>query len=243
MRFSYRKYPLLKGFNFDFTLRDDLGFDNATTTKEEVRDFVRGYVNNVVAVQNTSVSYVSKTFIGDCILNQEKFPPIVNLAWNNRNQGKGYIYITTDGSIYVGAFGVFYAFFRGKRLQSFTMIYNNKTIYLKPISVSVDMVQALPMGFPLLINEFKTLASIKTKTLDRKKKMKEFHCKYTSDFDFPIELLTENWYTESCRDHPFVVRGHWRMQPYGKDRSSRRLIYIDSFMKKKYNKGPYKTSK
>jgi len=87
---------------------------------------------------------------------------------------------------------------------------------------------------------FAKIAELKAKQLPPKGKLKDFHCRYKSDLNIPINLLTENWYTESCQNHPFVVRGHWRMQACGEGLSERKLIYVNPFMKKGYTKGTYK---
>ena len=50
----------------------------------------------------------------------------------------------------------------------------------------------------------------------------------------PINLVTEKWNTLTIRVGDYGVRGHMRLQPCGKDRLQRRLIYIAPFMKHKY---------
>lgn len=87
---------------------------------------------------------------------------------------------------------------------------------------------------------FKQFADFKTKKLPPKSKSRNFHCRWKNEFDIKIELCDTNWYTQSIQGHPFVVRGHWRMQAHGSGMRERKLIWIDEFMKQGYKKGAYK---
>ena len=59
---------------------------------------------------------------------------------------------------------------------------------------------------------------------------------FVNDTHFNVRHLTTNYYTTTCRDERFPVRGHFRMQPYGAGRSERKLIYISPFVKSGYHR-------
>lgn len=54
------------------------------------------------------------------------------------------------------------------------------------------------------------------------------------DLPFTINRLDASWYTTYCRTDGFLVSGHFRMQPCGRGRQDRKLIYIKPFMKDGY---------
>lgn len=49
-----------------------------------------------------------------------------------------------------------------------------------------------------------------------------------------IIVVTHKWNVLSIRTESFLVSGHWRIQPYGKNREKKKLIYIDTFEKEGY---------
>ena len=51
---------------------------------------------------------------------------------------------------------------------------------------------------------------------------------------FPVHRLDSSWFKTVVRTEGFLVRGFWRLQPYGKGRKERRLTYIQPFMKHGY---------
>tara|TARA_X000001316_G_C903249_1_gene20766 strand:- start:7 stop:606 length:600 start_codon:yes stop_codon:yes gene_type:complete len=85
-------------------------------------------------------------------------------------------------------------------------------------------------------------SKVKTKTIKSRPKSKSFHCLHErqNDTGLDIHQCDLNWYTKSLQNHPFVVRGHWRMQACGQGMKDRKLKWIDTFMKGGYIKGAYK---
>ena len=51
---------------------------------------------------------------------------------------------------------------------------------------------------------------------------------------FPITVLDSSWLRTIVRKEGFLVRGHFRLQPYGEKRLERKLIYIKPFQKHGY---------
>jgi hypothetical protein len=197
--------------------------------------------------------YVSKTFESEAVANEGKFledaANELDLFYTKSFEsikGKCFIYLLSGGAIMFGIHGEVYGMVtKGNPCVMFKLSGTKWNVYTPTI----------PNSIPININEkgarnnikitriiglFKEFATIKEKDIRPNGKIKEFNCRYKSDFDFPIGLLTENWYTESCRNHPFVVRGHWRWQPHGERSMQRKLIWIDPFTKDGYTKGAYK---
>lgn len=85
-----------------------------------------------------------------------------------------------------------------------------------------------------LISYFRTYADHDLKTVSGKSSSKLNNIEYTNPNKDSIKILDSSWYTSIVRDTGFNVTGHLRMQAYGHNWSERRLIYIDSFVKKGY---------
>ena len=77
------------------------------------------------------------------------------------------------------------------------------------------------------------------KNLPPKAKLKDFHCRYFNESGVDIKIYDLNYFTKSVQANPFMVRGHWKLQPCGKRWSDRKLIWIDPFIKQGYTKGAY----
>lgn len=60
--------------------------------------------------------------------------------------------------------------------------------------------------------------------------------KISNDFKFPITIVTAKWNTTSIRTEAFGVRGHFRVQPCGKERSEYEIIFIEPFVKNGYKR-------
>lgn len=58
---------------------------------------------------------------------------------------------------------------------------------------------------------------------------------YESNLGYPVNIIDAHWYTTIIRDDPFLVRGHFRRQPYGPGRSQYKIRWIPSFMKHGYH--------
>lgn len=57
---------------------------------------------------------------------------------------------------------------------------------------------------------------------------------YDSNLTYPINVIDAHWYTTIIRNDPFLVRGHFRRQPYGPGRGQYKIRWISAFMKHGY---------
>jgi hypothetical protein len=60
--------------------------------------------------------------------------------------------------------------------------------------------------------------------------------KYINETDISIKIINSTWFTNIVRTTGFAVSGHFRLQPYGKDRKDRKLIWINEFEKQGYTR-------
>lgn len=74
---------------------------------------------------------------------------------------------------------------------------------------------------------------IETINLASSSKIKKDHLKYVNDTNSNVKILTSLWFTNLIQNNEFKVRGHFRLQPY---KNGKKLIWIDSFNKKGYNR-------
>lgn len=58
---------------------------------------------------------------------------------------------------------------------------------------------------------------------------------FLNNSKFPVTYVDSLWKQRVCVNG-FKVRGHFRMQPFGEDRSKRKLIWIEEFSKEGYNR-------
>lgn len=89
---------------------------------------------------------------------------------------------------------------------------------------------------PLL---FKKYAKVEIESGPRGKTVQSsiFRGKLKNALDFDVKIMDSTWFTEICRNEGFMVRGHFRLQPY-KVNGERveRLIYINEFEKHGYHR-------
>jgi hypothetical protein len=193
----------------------------------------------------TPVNYVCKTFLNDAYDNWEKLIDYVFLK-------KGeYFYVFSGGSIckiiveregkldtavytmcLVNSNGISVFYTDSDTGQSAVSWYSLRDYDEFEVNVLRETF--------LSVHAFVDLAENEKRVLPAKKTTKLFHCVYNNKMPFDVNILDVNWYTESCQSHPFVVRGHWRMQAHGKGRKERKLKWIDPFVKNGYKKGAYK---
>lgn len=209
------------------------------------------------SMPDTRPMYVSRPFANAALDNHKKFNEeltvrgLITNQWARELTGERFILLLDGGGIFYGEFGYELYFIQGDNaLVEIKIRVEGDEVYLDH-RIDPGLRRATYQAYKMPDNGsayyawvksillFKKYAEIKEKELPPNGKVKEFNCRYKSDFDFKIGLLTESWYTESCQTHPFLVRSHWRWQPCGEKSMERKLIWIDTFMKQGYRKGPY----
>ena len=193
--------------------------------------------------ESLQVSYVSDEFLKAAYSNLEK------LYDANYKPKNGFYAFLAKQKRFVLAFledGILEIIVYSGYVIHYALVYNfneNDISYATGIGDSITAELYLQTALQTYaIIAFKECATLKTKTLKPKTKIKQHHCKYQNLSPFDIDLCDLNWYTNSLQSHPFVVRGHWRMQRFGLGRQKTKLTYIDTFMKQGYTKGAYKES-
>jgi hypothetical protein len=91
-------------------------------------------------------------------------------------------------------------------------------------------------NFVVQILAYLYYGEITTKILNPKVKTKiNSFSSFLNNSKFPITYVDSLWKQRICVNG-FVVRGHFRMQPFGEARSKRKLIWIEGFSKDGYNR-------
>ncbi len=85
---------------------------------------------------------------------------------------------------------------------------------------------------------FKNYADLEVKYVDG---IKTKRCllnseKYINELDIPVTVIDSTWFTTIVHSEAFKVSGHFRLQPFGIGLKSRKLIYIDEYVKSGYTK-------
>ena len=87
----------------------------------------------------------------------------------------------------------------------------------------------------ILIDMFRSYASVETKYIAPKSKSTKDLKVYRNDTNLGITYLTSKWFTNLVRSEGFTVRGHFRLQPKKVNGEwTKELIWIDSFEKSGY---------
>ena len=82
---------------------------------------------------------------------------------------------------------------------------------------------------------FKSYASVETKYIEPKSKMRKDLKTYKNDTNLGITYLTSKWFTNLVRSEGFLVRGHFRLQPKKVNGEwTKELIWIEGFEKSGY---------
>lgn len=92
---------------------------------------------------------------------------------------------------------------------------------------------------PILFNLFKKYAEVETVEAQMGKKVEipETSENLLVEFDMPMTYTDCSWFREIIRKEGFLVRGHFRLQPYKKDGEwTKKLIYIEPFQKHGYTR-------
>jgi len=86
---------------------------------------------------------------------------------------------------------------------------------------------------------FINFAELETKVMTPNSKIwdeKGVSAVYNNKTNTDITVIDSTWFTNLVSSGAFKVRGHWRLQPFGPERSQRRLQWISDFQKEGYNR-------
>jgi hypothetical protein len=87
----------------------------------------------------------------------------------------------------------------------------------------------------IMVQMFKSYASVETKILLPNQKVMDIVCKYKNDTKLKLTFLDSKWFTNLVKSDGFTVRGHFRLQPKKiNGEMSKELIWISDFQKTGY---------
>lgn len=85
---------------------------------------------------------------------------------------------------------------------------------------------------------FKKFADIETVVVPAGQSVTEKGTRYKNQAKSDVTILDCRWFTEIIRTEGFSVTGHFRMQPFGSEKSQKKLIWINEFSKTGYKYTP-----
>lgn len=88
----------------------------------------------------------------------------------------------------------------------------------------------------LCLYTFRLYADIEVITVDSNKSKESIDCKYVNETGVDINILDSKWFRTLIHSSAFNVRGHFRLQPCGKDMAERKLIWVSEFQKSGYTR-------
>lgn len=239
MRFSKRKYSVL----FHAMTGGDLvirGIDHKSIVNASV-----SLSSHFGSLNKAEVVSISSTFENDAVINWKKICTLpINDSFVWLISGDYMHLFKCDYSEEALKINGLSAIFYKNDLVGLLRYENGKTFWaIEP----VGEIEGIPKNqhalalatIPVNLLLFKQHATVNPVVLRPKSKINDFHCRYKNDFPFPVTLCDANWYRKSIQGHPFVVRGHWRMQAHGQGMKDRKLKWIDTFWKQGYTKGAY----
>lgn len=239
---TYPAYDLLQKDNLEFLQIDMLFEDNLFEHIETIRGIYR-QVTNRYYLTNTFKDAIYTSF--DKIKDTEK-----HLEFDKSDCG----IIFTDKGFFLYLFNpqdklcklCVYGFTRTTLTSFFVMNTDNK---LGGIWASVDK-NGNPFNNTddlsswantmLIMLYFIYNCDIEQVLVKPNEKAKHNSNKYMNETKSNIQILDCRWFTELVREAPFMVNGHLRWQVCGENFKKRKLIWVNTFEKKGYNRKPIK---
>lgn len=113
--------------------------------------------------------------------------------------------------------------------------------YYQRLGASPDKAEAMArkMGAGLVDTFVKIdlfMSSVKIETIAVPKKCKSRKARVYNKSDMNLTVVGSDWYQSMVLVGDSFVTGHWRNQPYGPERSLRRLIYIEPHKRGSYTR-------
>ena len=148
------------------------------------------------------------------------------------------------------------SFFQDSNSKEPLHIYIQRYVFQEYKELCIKLEKRLPVDNDLIYNDissffmvlvlqylnFLKYVEVQTKEIKSGGKLKDISCKYINNSDNNVTILDSTWFTNFYRNQGFKVRGHFRLQPYGKGKKQKRLIYITDFDKKGYVRKEKKTT-
>ena len=257
MRINANKYPILA---FLRNPRPGLEvflpegeIENGGYTKSRIL-FDDFFDNN--ATQNApkfaqNITIMSKEFVVNAYRNREKIMTVQTMRELTKTPQIGVIVFDGFVVLYLFAYagkdnegeeliGGASIAFNGKNLISIHTGYGSYLAprdYKKLMGIEVDVETFEYLALEALL--FKKYAEIETvdAKMGKKVDIPDSKEKLLWEFDMPATYVDCSWFREIVRKEGFMVRGHFRLQPYKKGGEwTKKLIYIEPFQKHGYTR-------
>jgi hypothetical protein len=250
MRFDKEKFPAL--FDNDIVLREYEHLLNPIV-KRKMKDVIDG--------ANTVRTYLARSVINPMLEHYKKLVPhrkelhdscrsLIYHSKAGNPHTMHYIFLVEDDRINImgqshfiipnkRAFGMLFNVWvdRGDTEDLTFRSYVDVPPIL-PVEKHDDMMSVILMAI-ISAELFINFAEVETKLMKPNDRIWDeigvnaiYNNKTTSD----ITVIDSTWYTNLVSSGAFKVRGHFRLQPYGPERSQRRLQWIADFQKEGYHR-------
>jgi len=176
--------------------------------------------------------YAHICFIYDLELDEEAIDKSIGFIGN--------MFILNEHGCFLGCYMKSHEDESGKSIKflSQSIVNEKKDLKTSPLAGKEDEERLLMTMFSTLLVQlaFIKYAPIETKILKPNERATTLHCKYINETKSPIEILDCTWFTNLVKSEGFNVNGHMRMQPCGKGRKDRVMIWINEYKKKGYTR-------
>jgi hypothetical protein len=240
MRFDKDKFPSL----FHKGLIVEHLFDSKLTD----------LMTDSVSLAQDNTYYISKTTMGAI---EKSFPKLLTILEQVPDVFRGLCFLTKQGHPHTMLYGLFNGERDGVKFTNIMMqihavdLYGRQMgvlmngyfsrdaegtrFYTRDTTLKDDQFNCDLARKALAVELFLNFAEIETKVCQPSRQIWDGPtCLYNNKTKLPITVVDSSWYTNLVVSGAFNVAGHFRLQPYGPERSKRRLQWINDFQKNGY---------
>ena len=177
------------------------------------------YDPNYVRPFTGTISYITPQ--KDLPKNMRNITALIDIAWDDT-----YKYNTLSFSFYIGNPAIFLGMIGGYFTGNDFHLVIDYGVDSKALIDKVNFFRQFLFFIDHCTENQRLILT--TKNRKAKNSSKE---KFLNSIDLPIEIIDSTYYTTIVKSEGFKVRGHMRLQPYGKKKKQKKLIWIKDFQK------------
>jgi len=239
MKISYRNNPLIKSLendNFEFKVSQNDQDNYNKIIGFKIFEFIdlnkKTFLNNINIISNPFLEAfeIASPQLYDLLEKESLSEDDYCKVLIQKTKTIFYRLIISDKNINIKILA-----FDKNILSAYIEISEEETLYFITNDYKIDKedVKNNTVFATICMELFLVYCPIETINLSSSSKIKKDHLKYVNDTNSNIKILTSLWFTNLIQDNGFKVRGHFRLQPY---KEGKKLIWIDPFNKKGYNR-------
>lgn len=131
---------------------------------------------------------------------------------------------------------VFLMYAVSKLLHGSELVINYYNTDPKIGEVFSDISQSLPVELALSHHIFRKFAPVEEYIVNKKsnRNLRINFTKYTNTSKESVKIIDSRWFRDIIKTDGFGVSGHFRLQPCGKNKTDRKLIWVNEYKKNGY---------